>query len=427
MHSIEKQSYDNVKFPESVDEIKSIIRSYSKISIRGAGYTQGGQTFLNKNSVTIDMSRFDWILLNDDLTVSVGAGVRWKDLLRYLDFYRLSVYTADSYADFSVGGSVSTDSNGSLCDSIVSMKILTSRCETKVISKSSVPKLFKAAISGYGGVGVILEIVLMTYPNFPMKRTSLISSIEDIPIEKIFNGQEGLEMYEGIIHGNEIINVFWHRHLSTKSTVDLTDEEPNLESSRTFTNMKFARVLSKVFEKKALKPDRFSYRNAVLMKHLVTRSHLLSKNFSMTIQNYSIPIRYHPKIFLSSIERLARIYHIDIDRKIIRFVHGTTIPLLNSSPVDNFTISLEIIYGNTFARIQKLQIFTNFAIDLAISLSGTYSLTGGNFASIENFRKVYPGWKKYLDVKEHFDPEDKFDSRFLSSYLNYCVEHEMDS
>lgn len=74
-------------------------------AIRGAGFSQGGQT---EGSTIIDMSEHNRLLeLNlEEQWVHVEAGMTWRQLLEILTPMGFCAAEMQSYANFSIGGSI---------------------------------------------------------------------------------------------------------------------------------------------------------------------------------------------------------------------------------------------------------------------------------------------------------------------------------
>ncbi len=93
--------------------IKAVKNHQGKISIGGARYSMGGQIALEK-SLHIDMRKYNQItgFSAQDKTITVQAGSTWRDIQRFIDPYNLSVATMQTYANFTVGGSLSVNVHG---------------------------------------------------------------------------------------------------------------------------------------------------------------------------------------------------------------------------------------------------------------------------------------------------------------------------
>lgn len=100
--------------PRSSKEIAdAIIHSDGLISIGGGKNSQGGQTAY-ENSLHLDMTQLNNVIEFNpaDMEITVQAGMRWRDLQSVIDPYNLSIKIMQSYANFTVGGSLSVNVHG---------------------------------------------------------------------------------------------------------------------------------------------------------------------------------------------------------------------------------------------------------------------------------------------------------------------------
>src|SRR5258706_5433588 len=99
-------------------------------------------------------------------TIRVQTGIRWCDIQRFVDPHNLSVKIMQTYANFTVGGSLSVNVHGRyiglgpLILSVRSIAIVLADGKLVEASPDSNPELFYGAIGGYGGLGVIVEAEL---------------------------------------------------------------------------------------------------------------------------------------------------------------------------------------------------------------------------------------------------------------------------
>ena len=127
----------------------------------------GGQT-ATPGGLQIDMRTFNRVLAFDSInkTITVQPGIRWRDIQRRIDPANLSVKIMQTYADFTVGGSMSVNvhgryiGQGPLALSIRSFKIVLADGSLVEASATVHPEIFYGAIGGYGGLGVIVEATL---------------------------------------------------------------------------------------------------------------------------------------------------------------------------------------------------------------------------------------------------------------------------
>ena len=145
----------------------------------------GGQTAIT-DGVQIDMRSMNRVIHfdPDKKTITVEAGITWRDIQDVIDPHGLSVMTMQTYANFTVGGSLSVNVHGRYIGfgpmilSVLSIRIILADGSDILASRGEHSDIFFAAIGGYGGVGVIVETTLQLRENCMLERV-----YQDMPIE----------------------------------------------------------------------------------------------------------------------------------------------------------------------------------------------------------------------------------------------------
>ncbi len=162
------------------------------VTVLGTNHTHGGHNRKSDinglpSAVQIDMSKMNKILGMDisKKLVAVEPGVTWKELAIYLNKFGLAARTEQSSNIFSIGGSVATnvhgrDVYGPLINSIESIKYIDGNGFEHFVSRSRNHQLFRAIVGGYGGFGVMTEVVLRVEKNFIYEAHSTL----DIPVDQ---------------------------------------------------------------------------------------------------------------------------------------------------------------------------------------------------------------------------------------------------
>lgn len=219
------EPYEILK-PGSIEDVISIIKRNNekterkKICIAGGKFSHGGQTMLD-NSIYIDTINLNKIKKIGSKLVCVESGVIWNDLIKFLDNFQLSVAEMQSYANFSIGGSISVNCHGrgnkygTLSDTIVSMKIIDYSGKLIKCSRRKNCNLFKAIIGGYGGIGVIVSATLIVVNNCKIIRKVVTTPTNMLITELNKNvNDKKLEFYNATIYPNnenEIVHVSFLR------------------------------------------------------------------------------------------------------------------------------------------------------------------------------------------------------------------------
>jgi FAD/FMN-containing dehydrogenase len=178
---------DQVLAPTTTGEIVEAVRTHrGPVSIGGARHSMGGQ-IATENALFLDMRHFDRILdfSADTRTITAQAGATWRQIQDRIDPSNLSISIMQSYANFTLGGSLSVNGHGRsvgvgpLVQSVQSVKVVLADGSLVEASPTNNEDIFDAVIGGYGGIGVITEATLALTENVRVKRHS-----EVMPISK---------------------------------------------------------------------------------------------------------------------------------------------------------------------------------------------------------------------------------------------------
>ncbi|MGF6221354.1 FAD-binding oxidoreductase [Pseudomonas frederiksbergensis] len=181
--------------PRTTDEIQQALAMWSgPVSIGGGRYSMGGQ-IATEDSLHLDMRQFNQVVRYspESRVIRVQTGMRWRDLQSVIDPHDLSIKIMQSYANFTVGGSLSVNAHGRyvgagpVINSVRSLQLVLANGSVVEASRTENADLFHAAIGGYGALGVITEVELDLASNVTMERQIHCMSAADYPI--FFNDQ----------------------------------------------------------------------------------------------------------------------------------------------------------------------------------------------------------------------------------------------
>ena len=100
--------------PETVAEVSDAIRrSTGRLSVSSARYSPDTQ-FALEGALHIDMSRLNRVIRFEpmDGIIRVQAGIRWHELLRFIQPHGFAVKVMPQFANFSIGGCVASNAHG---------------------------------------------------------------------------------------------------------------------------------------------------------------------------------------------------------------------------------------------------------------------------------------------------------------------------
>ena len=171
------------------DDIRQVLRRWpGKVSVGGGRFSMGGQTAI-AGGLQLDMRAMQQPVWLDPARklARVQAGMRWRDLQALIDPHGLAVRTMQSYANFTVGGSVSVNchgryvEHGPIASSVRALQLVLPNGEVLETTPAHNAELFFAAIGGYGGVGVVTEVELAPDDNFAIEKRVEYVALQDYP------------------------------------------------------------------------------------------------------------------------------------------------------------------------------------------------------------------------------------------------------
>lgn len=175
--------------PVSTEEVAGALHEWKgPVSIGGGRFSMGGQ-IAAAESLHLDMRSMNRLVALDApaRVVRCQAGMRWRDLLDHLDPHDLSVAIMQSYANFTIGGSVSVNCHGrhvgrgALVHSIRALQLVSADGRVLELDRNREPELFAAVIGGYGGLGVVTEVELDLAVNSALERRMQRVPLENYP------------------------------------------------------------------------------------------------------------------------------------------------------------------------------------------------------------------------------------------------------
>ncbi len=167
-----------VAAPTTVEEVRDAVRrADGAISIGGGHFSMGGQT-ASPGSLHLDMRRLNRIVAfqPEQRVVRVQAGVRWCDIQRFVDPHDLAVQIMQTYANFTVGGSLSVNAHGRyvglgpLIISVRRIAVVLADGQLVEASPEQNSEVFYGCIGGYGALGAIVEAELALAQNTRVRR-----------------------------------------------------------------------------------------------------------------------------------------------------------------------------------------------------------------------------------------------------------------
>ncbi|WPR70426.1 FAD-dependent oxidoreductase [Flavobacterium sp. NG2] len=420
--------------PKTDNEIiKAITTTTGSISIGGGKYSMGGQTAF-RNSLHIDMRSLNKVISLDKQKkqVTVQAGIRWRDLQKQIDPLDLSIKIMQTYSNFTVGGSISVNchgryiGHGPIISSVIALKIITASGEVIIANRNSNQDVFKAAVGGYGGIGVITEATLQLVDNVKIERHDEVMDVSTYNTyfnTKIKNNKAVLFQNGDLYPPNydEIRSVYWE-----ESTKELTDKDRLIsENEHYWLEVSLEKVVSMGNTGKWLKknwidplvyyPEKIKWRNKEASYDVRELEPSSREKDTYVLQEYFIPVN-NIKSFIPKMRTVFQKYDVNVMNVSLRHALADKESYLSWANEEVFAFVVYYKQNTDEASRQNVEKWTVAMTDAILSERGTWYLPYQPHATFEQFKKGYPNYEKYFDLKSKLDPNQRFTNQLIDKY-----------
>jgi FAD/FMN-containing dehydrogenase len=424
----------NVVAPRSVaDIVRAIQTSSGPISIGGGRFSMGGQTAID-NGLQLDMRDYDQIVSFDsgNREITVQSGISWRELQEYIDPHDLSVKIMQTYANFSVGGSLSVNvhgryiGHGPVISSVKAIQLVLADGSVVAASRDENPELLFAAVGGYGGIGVITEVTLELAVNEKVGRQTQTMPITEYREHFAANIRDNDQV---VFHNADIYppdfekmrDVSWYvtdealtiedRMIAADDSYWLLPKMINFSNSGGFG--KWAR--SSIIDPLYYSSDRVAWRNWEASYDVRELGEGDRSEKTWVLQEYFIPVENFDS-FVPKMREIFLEYEVDVVNVSIRHALPDPESYLSWARNEVFAFVIYHSQGTTGEDRQNVGIWTRKMIDAIISENGAYYLPYQLHATGEQFHAAYPNADKYFAVKGEVDPDNRFRNKLWEKY-----------
>lgn len=424
---------DKVETPRSVEELQAIIRSADRaVSIGGGRFSMGGQT-ASTHSIHVDMRELNNIIdfSPAEKKIKVQAGIRWCDIQRHVDKYDLSVKIMQTYANFTVGGSLSVNCHGRYMGlgpvilSVLSLDVVLANGELQHTSPTQRPELFYACIGCYNAVAVIVSVELELAVNCAVRRSHVkMKRGEYASFFKTIKDDNNI-----VFHNADIYPPFYKNIRAVSWTV--TDKKPTVKTrlmplaaaypiERYFIGAFAKNQFGKWRREHIIDPivfafEKIHWRNYEAGYDVLELEPRSRKDTTYVLQEYFVPIAK----FEEFCDRMADIFihhKVNVINVSIRHAAADSGSLLAWAREETFAFVVWYRQGTSEEDKKKVGIWTRELIDAAILSGGAYYLPYQPHATEEQFHKAYPNAQALFKLKRTLDPDFKFRNSLWNKY-----------
>lgn len=421
--------------PTSTAQLAQEVRHWSgQIAVGGGRYSMGGQVACTGglHLDLRDMKQLVWLDANAR-SVRVQAGMTWRDLQELIDPVGLAVMTMQSFANFTIGGSVAVNAhgryvgNGALGHSVRALQLVLADGAVVEASRTQHAALFRAAIGGYGALGVITEVELDLALNVPMERTMSSVALADYPA---YFQSEVRNDRDCILHNADLLPPLFDAPvaISWRATRKPLTETARLiargQSYGLHQNVIFAvtelpcgpELRAQVVNPLVLDKPAVVWRNHEASHDVAELEPRTRRISTYVLQEYFIPVP-HLEAFVRDMGSLIRKHGANVLNVSIRHSPADTLSLLPWARQEVFSLAVyskQRVHEKAEAQAAA---WTRAMIDAALQYGGRYYLPYQLHATREQFLRAYPEVAQLRQLKQSVDPQGKFSNMLWARYL----------
>ena len=421
--------------PTTTDEIIEAVKGHDGyISVGGARHSMGGQ-IASKGVLFIEMRRFDKILdfSPGERRITVQAGTRWRQIQERIDPANLSVAIMQTYANFTVGGSLSVNAHGRYVGfgpiilSVRSLKVVLADGSLVDASPAQNRAVFNGVIGGYGGLGVITEATFELTDNVKVKRTDRTLPITQY--RQFFD--DDIRPSTAVFHNADIYpDAYDTVHAVTYSKTDdpVTVRDRLMPENRSYRLNRFAYwVVSEWPFGNAIRRhvvDPMLYRDAPVTWRNYEASYDTAElepssraTSTYVLQEYFVPVDKFDD-FVARVRQVLQHHHVHVINISIRHAKQDPGSLLAWARSEVFGFVIYYKQGTTAAAREEVGVWTRALIDAAVSVGGSYYLPYQLHATDDQFLRAYPRAGEFFELKRRLDPTNRFRNALWDKYYH---------
>ena len=425
--------------PKTVEEIVNAVKTHpGPISIGGGRFSMGGQT-ATEQALQIDMRQFDKVVgfSKEKREITVQPGITWRKIQEFIDPHDLSLKIMQTYANFTVGGSLSVNvhgryiGQGPLVYSVKSIKVVLPNGTLITASPTEHKDIFYGAIGGYGGLGVIVEATLSLADNVKVERQSTVmpvSAYKDYFFKNV-RDNANVVFHNADIYPDAYNSLRATSYVQTGREVTVSDRLKPLDQNYWLDRGTYWTIseapFGKAFRQYMIDPvlfhgDRVEWRNYEASYDVRELEPSSRKDSTYVLQEYFVPADKLDQFVPRMAEILNR-HKVNVINISIRHAKQDPGTLLAWAKSEVFAYVLYYKQGTSDAARKTVGIWTRELIDAAIFFGGAYYLPYQIHATDKQFHAAYPHADAFFALKKKVDPDYKFRNKLWDAYYKPAV------
>ncbi|NEO41291.1 MAG: FAD-binding protein [Moorea sp. SIOASIH] len=412
-----KHSYETLCTPTNETELIEIIQNTSSVRVIGTG--KSSADICAGTSTLISLEKYNEILKIDkeQMEITVQSGITLKSLLRAIDIEGWSLPALPDIDTISLGGALATGTHGTgreahlLSYYITSCRLITA--DGTVINVTQGSPLMDATQVSLGLLGVISTVTIKCEPAF-------LLYIKEEPIEDNI----WLSTWKKELSNNFFYRILWLPHTGYGYVIKgIKTESLNHNTSKKPWYIKHRRKVSALLYKYTVKyPFLTVLANKIIQRLFFNHVYLhlgrlyeetvtKSRGSTIELSEWIVPRDRFEACFLELKKTLnshqnKSYAHIPMD---IRFICRETAWLSYAYDCDIVTVGCVTRipeHADSYSAFKTIE-------DVFKKYEGRPHWAKRHRMTASDFKKIYPKWEEFINLRRQMDPRGKF----LNGYL----------
>lgn len=427
---------DALRRPTSTRQICDILRTWNgTVSVGGARHSMGGQ-IAEPGSLHLDMRAMNQVVtvVPREQIIRVQAGATWRDVQDAIDPFDLSVKIMQSFANFSVGGSLSVNAHGRyvgagpVINSVRAIQVVSASGEVIEATRDSNSDWFRGVIGGYAGLGVISEVELDLVPNTCIER-----DIHSLPVDRYrdYFEQHVRNQSDVVLHNADLVPphfehataISWRR---TQAPVTVNQrlvaraERHLLEEGAIWAISHLPggnRLRESVVDPLRYHGKEVVWRNFEASQDVASLGTLAHRTGTFALQEYFVPTENFDA-FVGRMSGILDSHDVQALNVSVRHSPEDSESLMAWARKEVFSFVLYYYQSSSLAAQRSVGLWTRELIQAALTFGGTYYLPYQLHATQEQFHRAYPAATRFFALKRALDPGNRFRNQLWDKYTS---------
>lgn len=405
--------------PSSVAELQQLVRSAKCLRVGGALHSWSRGVVTEDTYVSLDRLNAITRVDRDAMQVTVGAGVRLKDLVLELERLGLALANLGSIAEQSLAGAIATGTHGTgigfkcLADQVQSLSLVDGAGEVRVVDRDHAD--FDAVVVGLGAFGVVHEMTLSVVPTFQMHAITETMSFDALidNLDELVRGHDHFKFW-WLVPQQQVI-VFRQRRT----------DEPRNDSD--FTRWFKDELLGKIAYRSLLGLQRFDRDRMVRLTNRIIGG-AYGKRFERICKSHVAFLTPDPPVHAESEWAFDYANAVELLREYRRLLEGngysySFIQEIRFTAGDEFWGSPAYHRDSIWLSHYNIDEPARWDDQLRSFLSFARANDGrphwGKLANFdaEHLRRCHPRLDDLARVREGYDPDQRFANRWIRKVL----------